>query len=581
MIDQLIRLIKVERVDDIPVLWAQLQKMQVSALLDQFFPTHGHWKGELTLGEVVAVWLTFVVSEGNHCLSHVQPWAEQNRDVLSACLNKQVRPLDFSDDRLASILDALADPPAWTEFESTLNQSILRVYELPASRVRIDSTSAKTYAGVTPSGLFQFGHSKDHRPDLPQVKLNLAALDPLGLPLTTTVVSGEAADDPLYVPEIKKVQALVGAGGRTYIGDCKMAALNTRAFLASSRDYYLCPLAGKQLTGEELDRLLEPVLKGQQKLTPVYQPQESSTDVPPTIAEGYELSHWLEAELEGQVVRWQEKRFVVRSVAQAARASHSLDQRLTQAVAEIDAIGARRQGKKRLSVAELQEAASQLVTRRRVAGLVKVESTITSTERKKRRYGGRPEAVTVEIASTVQARVDTRAVKQAKQRLGWRVYATSNPVLALVTVVLAYRGQYLIERCFGRLKGKALSLVPMFLQLESRVVGLIRMLTIALRLLTLVEFVARQQLEKEASEIAGLYAGNEKRATARPTTEMMLRAFRGVSLTILEVAGELKAMLSPLTALQQRLLELLGLTADVYLRLVQHFLKPALNLSEP
>ena len=55
MIDKIIRLIKVERVDDIPVLLAQVQKMQVPALLDQFLPTHGHWKGELSFGEVVAV----------------------------------------------------------------------------------------------------------------------------------------------------------------------------------------------------------------------------------------------------------------------------------------------------------------------------------------------------------------------------------------------------------------------------------------------------------------------------------------------------------------------------------------------
>ena len=57
-------------------------------------------------------------------------------------------------------------------------------------------------AYVTPEGLFQLGHSKDHRPDLPQVKIAMAVLDPLGLPLTTTVVAGQTADDPLYLPEI-------------------------------------------------------------------------------------------------------------------------------------------------------------------------------------------------------------------------------------------------------------------------------------------------------------------------------------------------------------------------------------------
>jgi len=32
--------------------------------------------------------------------------------------------------------------------------------------------------------MFQLGHRKDHRPDLPQVKISMAVLDPLGLPLT-------------------------------------------------------------------------------------------------------------------------------------------------------------------------------------------------------------------------------------------------------------------------------------------------------------------------------------------------------------------------------------------------------------
>ena len=42
------------------------------------------------------------------------------------------------------------------------------------------------------------GHSKDHRPDLPQVKVMQAILDPLAMPLVTDVVAGGRADDPLY-----------------------------------------------------------------------------------------------------------------------------------------------------------------------------------------------------------------------------------------------------------------------------------------------------------------------------------------------------------------------------------------------
>ena len=34
-----------ERVDDMPLLLAQLERMGVQPLLDEYFPTHGNWVG--------------------------------------------------------------------------------------------------------------------------------------------------------------------------------------------------------------------------------------------------------------------------------------------------------------------------------------------------------------------------------------------------------------------------------------------------------------------------------------------------------------------------------------------------------
>ncbi|MCB1921713.1 MAG: hypothetical protein KDJ28_17305 [Candidatus Competibacteraceae bacterium] len=221
MLDEILRLIKVEHVDDLPVLWAQVEKMRIPALCDAFLPTYGHWKDELSAGDVIGVWLTFITSEGDHGLSHVQPWVEAHLETLTACVRKPMRPLDFSDDRWADLLDRLAETETWAALETVLNGEVLRVYELESDTIRLDRTSAPTYAGVNGDGLFQFGHSKDHQADLPQVKISLSTLDPLGLPLTTAVVRGNSADDPWYVPEIQRVQQTIGVGGKTYIGDCK------------------------------------------------------------------------------------------------------------------------------------------------------------------------------------------------------------------------------------------------------------------------------------------------------------------------------------------------------------------------
>jgi hypothetical protein len=43
------KVIQIERVDDVPVLLAQMKKMEIAALLDSLYPTHGNWQG-LSLG---------------------------------------------------------------------------------------------------------------------------------------------------------------------------------------------------------------------------------------------------------------------------------------------------------------------------------------------------------------------------------------------------------------------------------------------------------------------------------------------------------------------------------------------------
>src|SRR5712691_1785034 len=215
-----------ERVDDLPTLIAPLKKMRVAALLDTHCPPHGHWQG-WRLGWTTVVWLAFILAEGDHRLSRVEPWGKAHQRTLSRCLGSEVQPRDLTDDRLATTLDYLSVAERWAAFERDLNQSVLRVYDLQGRVVRVDTTTAGAY--VTPEGLFQLGHSKDHRPDLPQVKIAMAVLDPLGLPLTTTVVAGQTADDPLYLPEIANVRAIARTTGLTYVGDCKMAAIATRA----------------------------------------------------------------------------------------------------------------------------------------------------------------------------------------------------------------------------------------------------------------------------------------------------------------------------------------------------------------
>lgn len=572
-----------ERVDDLPLLLAQLEHMGVAELLDAHFPTHGNWEG-LSLGGVTDVWLTFIVSEANHRLSHVEPWAAQRLGLLERCLGQPVRALDVSDDRLAAVLDQLSDDARWVAFECALNQRTLRVYDLPAAPVRIDSTTASSYTTVQVERLFQLGHSKDHRPDLPQVKINVSVLDPLGLPLTTTVVSGQQADDPLYIPEIRRVQQSIERRGITYIGDCKMGAQETRAFIAASADYYLCPLSSVQVPADVLTALLTPVWEGHQPVTVVTGPAAEDEAEPAPIATGYEYAVDLTAEVTGRSITWTERRLVVRSLAQARHQEHALRHRLTQAVAALAALNRRGQGKPRWrEEAALRTVAEAIVAKYRVTGLVQLQYLPVTHHHPVRRYRDRPAGVRVEQDYQVTATVHEPTVQAAVARLGWRVYATNHlPVqLPLTQAVLAYRAEYLIERGIGRLKGKPLSLTPLYLTSEARVTGLIRLLMLALRVLTLLEFRVRRQLHNTGSGVRGLYPGQPGRLTIRPTAELLLRAFTGVTLTRIRDGDRERWHLTPLSPLQTQILQLVGFSSDIYRRLEPHSSKPVFNLSEP
>jgi len=522
-----------ERGDDIPLLLEQMQRMGLPTLFDDHFPTHGNWTG-LSLGWVSTIWLSSMLSRGDHRMVHVEPWVAKRLWPLRVTTSQAVRRVDCTDDRLESVLRRLSNDTRWAAFESALHQHTVRVYDLAAERVHVDSPSASVYATVSEGGLFQFGHSKDDRPDLPQVKVMQAVLDPLGMPLATDVVSGARADDPLYRPCIARVQASVGRHGLLYGGDCKMAARDTRARIAAAGDFYLCPLPQVQLAEGEFDTALEALCKGEHTLSSVV--REGPKGQPELIAEGYEYPVARSQQGNGKVESWTERRLVVRSVRQAHAAEVALRARVAKALAQIEALNQRGRGKKRFeTVSAFRQAVVAIVQRYGVEHLVWFRLTPHVTSRPVRAYRGQPARVDHDRHATIEVRVDEAALEATIGRLGWRVYGTNQPraSLSLAHAVRAYRSAYQVERSFGRLKGRPLSLTPMYVQRDDHATGLIRLLSIALRVLTLLECVGRRQLATEGAQLAGLYAGNPRRETARPTAERLLEALRDITLTIM------------------------------------------------
>ena len=568
-----------ERIDDFVVLLRLMHQMELPGILDRHLPRHWLQQG-LSWGWTASIWLAHIVSQGDHRKLTVRDWVRQAHSTLEQVTGLDIRETDFTDDRLTIVLRHLSDATRWQAIEQELGQHLVRVYALEEQPIRVDATTVSGYRDGGEDSLWQFGHSKDD-PTLRQIKAMMATLDPLGLPLALEVVSGEQADDRLYIPMIDRVLRCLGRTGLLFVGDSKMSALATRAHLVAHEQYYLTPLALVGETAQQMPHWIETGVAQGHALTEV-----PSDDEQQVLAQGYEVSRACVCE----GLTWQERVLVVRSHAYAETQRRHLEERLDNAQAALLAltppVG---RGKRQITEeAELQRAAEAVLVKHRVVDLLTYTSTRESQQTVKfvgRGRGGANRQQQVSERVRYQITMVTRneeAIANLVSTLGWRAYATNAPQerLRLENAVREYRHEYHIERGFGRLKGAPLSIAPLVVKRDDQVVGMTHLLSVALRVLSLMEFVVRRSLQQQGATLAGLYKDNPRRATATPTAERLLQAFVPITCTQVQLPDQLVRHVTPLTPVQEQILRLLGLPADLYAALAREIPQTAFPLRE-
>lgn len=553
-----------ERIDDIPLLMQWLLDMHIDQIVDNVLAApHGNRQG-LSYGQLAVVFVAYILSQCNHFLSPVRDWVSKHQHVLTQALGCPIRDTDCTDDRLQDLLDALGDDAVGEQLEEQLGQHLIRAYALPTDTARIDTTTVSVYHQPDSDTLIDYGQSKDHRPDLRQFKEVLSTLDPLGIPLCSATVAGHCADDPLYLPVWQRMVKVIGRADFLVVGDCKLASLANRAHIQAGGGYYLAPLP---MTGDTPDDLRQWVLNPP---TPPQQLTLCGEDEP--VGQAFEVvvsQSWASSQAATKLT-WSERALVVRSDKLARRQQHGLIERLQRAEQALNKIKA---GKK-ADLAQLTAQSQALLDRHKVAAYLDVSWTAHTTQTKRYLQRGRhgPDSPYEMVTKTTWQMTMTRLqddIALHDQLAGWRIYVANAPTerLDLPSAVSCYREEWQPERGFHRLKGAALAIRPLLLRSDQRICGLLRILVIALRALTLLEFIARRELAQQPLPLQGLYAGNPKRATREPTAERLLRAFDDLTWYQVSDGQSGWQRVTPLSDLQQRILDLLGVPHTVYSQL--------------
>jgi transposase len=514
--------------------------------------------------------LCHMLIERNHCLSEVRAWAAERQQTFATLLDVVLRETDCTDDRLAKVLTMLGDPSVQAPIDTMLLRDWIQVYALPTDVVRLDSTSVSVYhdpapptpptdGSPTPASVIQFGHSKDHRPDLRQFKLMLASLDPLGMPLVTQLVGGQCADDGLYVPAYHAVVQTLGTAQILLVGDSKMGALATRGQIVAGGSAYLTAYHPPQHDAERAAWITQALAR-----SPTWQHLERVDARTGDVHRVAEIDCWTReqpwaAPQTGQVTLWTERVLVVQSQSAQVGEQRTWEQRRARLLRTVQALQqpTKRGRKSYRTEAALREVVVTALAEARMTDLIRVDLVSQMIRPDEERW----------MVGTIT--VDADAWQAQMQRLGWQVYVTNTTDAQhdVVTLVETYRHQPIAERGFARLKSGYLHIRPIYLRDEQRIAGLAWLLSLALRVLTLTEHRLRSALAERQEAIVGLNPASRTQATTRPTTERVIAAFRNLTVTTMTDGDHSIRHVSPLDATQRHILSLLGISVNWYERL--------------
>lgn len=553
----------VEPLDDLPILGKLMNDAGLAELFDKFFADHGHWKG-LSGGKVTLGWLLYILSEGDHRLSHVEDWSQLRLNSLAAVLDsRNLRSLDFSDDRLGRLLDRFSNDDNWDKFETALGKKVLQVYAIPNVEnlpvVRTDSFNAPQFREQ--GQLFRYGYSKQRRSDRPFCKVMMSTIDPFTIPLAVNIVKGSGPDVDLYLPIIERIQRMFVTSGQLYVGDSALGSMPNRTSIHLAGDYYLCPLSRKQVSQDQLQQYLSKV-ESYRKLPNLFTAPGSKRK------SAYFLEIAEELVDSDTKTKWEERRILVYSPDYAKGLIGSFTNRIAEAKEKIQMLVIPKKGRRNpKTLKDLYGRIETIVKKYKIENCLNVNCTEEIEYIKVQKHKSRPEEIRQRVTLWLTIEENIETIEEKKKRLGWQLYGSNVPtkLLSASQLVTTYRDEYKIEHLFDYLINRGVGLLPIYLKKEERIKGLIRLLSVAMKFSVIIQQQVRKSLEENNAELNGIYPGNKGRKTKTPTTPMLLRAFKGLAVVWI---SDTNIQISERNNTQRKILRLLKIP-DEY----EHILK--------
>lgn len=438
-----------------------------------------------------------------------QYWQNKAVDVL---VSPELRAEDLNDDTLGRSLDQLYEAGV-TEVFAKVSQQALEVYGITHQFYHLDSSSFSLqgqYAGEQGEEeaiKINYGYSKDHRPDLKQVVLNLITGHRSKLPVWMEALSGNSSDKKSFPETIQAFCQQLKAEKYCY-------------FVVDSALYSADNLKSLDET-RWLTRVPETLTDAKRLVT------ETQAEQMTVLADDYAYLEQA-SDYGGVTQRW----LLVYSPLAAQREEKTLLKRVEKEKKIAQKAWRRLAAQTFNCQKDAQLALAQIHKRWPYHRLEAVATPITRFPAPGRpATDAKPDVIGFQLQGDVF--LSETNLAQAKQCLGRFVLATNelDPLRLSSEAMLAeYKAQTIsVERGFRFLKDPIFFAHSLFLKNPSRIMALLMVMILALLVYALAERKLRLQLTH-----TGLAVPNQVgKDTQTPTMRWIFQLFEGIDLLII------------------------------------------------
>lgn len=493
-------------------------------------------KRQVSVGQAVKAMVLNGLGFINHQL-YLVPSFFDNKPT-QRLLGPGIEAAHLNDDVLGRALDALYDVGV-TPLYSLIAAEACGRLGLASSYVHLDTTSFHVdgrynSASTSDEGVIHItpGYSRDHRPDLNQVVLELLVEHRAGIPLLMKPLSGNCNDKVEFGQVVDDhISELCGADQPRYlVADSALYSAENLNKLAQSETKWITRVPAT--LNEVQDHLAQPDLVAMSELMDGYRYREVASTF------GAVAQRWL----------------VVYSQARQKRLQKSVDNQLArQSEKERKAFKALC-AKTFVCEPDARQALEQFketLTLSRIEGET-IGMSAQYSGRGRPRKEQRPERVAYVIEGALASSWARRqALLDQKSCFVLATNELDGQVLSAQDVLVAYKEQSSVERGFRFLKDPRFLASSLYLKKPERIMALLMVMTVCL----LVYAALEHRLRRALSEQDETFPDQKGRPTQRPTARWVFHAFVGIHV-LLGVTD--KPMILNLQAHHLRLLKVMG-----------------------